>query len=167
MCWLASCTSTRLQGCAPRRRRGGVGASTRGFQPRPHPLTTRPRPPPARLACAAPARRPAAAAGRAARQQQQHHQQQLPRPRRGASLVAAAAAGGDELVPDSEFAISKISFGSILTPLGCFLLVYGFGAYFMLLPGSDLSSLMLIYGFPISVLGFALSYAQLEPVGCK
>lgn len=25
---------------------------------------------------------------------------------------------------------------------------------------------MLIYGFPISVLGFALGYAQLEPVPC-
>lgn len=70
-------------------------------------------------------------------------------------------------MPDSEFSISKISFGSILTPLGVGLLTYGFGAYFTLLPGADFSSLMLIYGFPISVLGFALSYAQLAPVGCK
>jgi hypothetical protein len=28
---------------------------------------------------------------------------------------------------------------------------YGFGAFFGLLPGGDVSSLMLIYGFPISV----------------
>lgn len=36
-----------------------------------------------------------------------------------------------------------------------------------MLPGGDVSSLLLIYGFPISVLGFALSYAQLKPVGCR
>eukprot|EP00879_Flechtneria_rotunda_P019274 GHRR01020241.1.p1 GENE.GHRR01020241.1~~GHRR01020241.1.p1 ORF type:complete len:194 (+),score=52.13 GHRR01020241.1:676-1257(+) len=46
-------------------------------------------------------------------------------------------------------------------------MVYGFGAYFTLLPGTDVSSVLLIYGFPISILGFALSYAQLEPVPCK
>ena len=34
-------------------------------------------------------------------------------------------------------------------------------------PGGDVSSLLLIYGFPISVLGFALSYAQLNPVQCR
>ncbi|KAI8473727.1 MAG: hypothetical protein J3K34DRAFT_375305 [Monoraphidium minutum] len=114
---------------------------------------------PRALRAAAPLRPGASAA--AAAPQQQRRRQRLP--------VSAAAAGGDggELVPDSEFALSKVSFGSILTPLGVGLLTYGFGAYFMLLPGSDLSSLMLIYGFPISVLGFALSYAQLEPVACK
>lgn len=72
-----------------------------------------------------------------------------------------------EYVPDSEFSISKISFGSILTPVGLGLMVYGFGAYFTLLPGTDISSILLIYGFPISILGFALSYAQLPPVPCK
>lgn len=46
-------------------------------------------------------------------------------------------------------------------------MVYGFGAYFTLLPGTDLSSILLIYGFPISILGFALNYAQLPPVPCK
>ena len=61
----------------------------------------------------------------------------------------------------------QISFGSILTPIGVGLLVYGFGAFFQLLPGSDVSSLLLIYGFPVSLLGFALSYAQLKPVPCK
>ena len=44
---------------------------------------------------------------------------------------------------------------------------YGFGAFFGLLPGGDISSIMLIYGFPISLLGFALAYAQLKPVPCK
>jgi hypothetical protein len=51
--------------------------------------------------------------------------------------------------------------------VGLGLLVYGFGAYFTLLPGTDISSILLIYGFPLSLLGFALSYAQLEPVPCK
>lgn len=68
---------------------------------------------------------------------------------------------------DSDFSISKVSFGSILTPVGLTLLGYGFGAYFTLLPGGDVAALLLIYGFPISLLGFALSYAQLEPVTCK
>lgn len=30
-------------------------------------------------------------------------------------------------------------------------MVYGFGAFFNLLPGGDVSSLLLIYGFPITV----------------
>ncbi|KAG2482561.1 hypothetical protein HYH03_018520 [Edaphochlamys debaryana] len=71
-------------------------------------------------------------------------------------------------VEDKEgFSISKVSFGAILSPVGITLLVWGFGAYFQLLPGGDLSSLFLIYGFPLSLLGFALNYAQLEPVPCR
>lgn len=81
--------------------------------------------------------------------------------------ATATPAGPVEYVQDSEFNISKISFGSILTPVGLGLMVYGFGAYFTLLPGTDISSILLIYGFPISILGFALSYAQLPPVPCK
>ena len=61
----------------------------------------------------------------------------------------------------------QVSFGTILTPLGLGMLVYGFGGFFQLLPGGDISSLLLIYGFVISLLGFALSYAQLKPVPCK
>lgn len=61
----------------------------------------------------------------------------------------------------------QISFGAILTPLGVFLLTYGFGSFFQLLPGSDIAAILLIYGFPITLLGFALSYAQLKPVPCK
>lgn len=72
-----------------------------------------------------------------------------------------------EYVDDNEFSISKVSFGSILTPVGLGLLFWGFGAYFTLLPGADLSSIMLIYGFPISLLGFALNYAKLDPVPCR
>lgn len=67
-----------------------------------------------------------------------------------------------EYVDDNEFSISKVSFGSILTPVGLGLLFWGFGAYFTLLPGADLSSIMLIYGFPISLLGFALNYAKVR-----
>lgn len=61
----------------------------------------------------------------------------------------------------------QVSFGSILTPVGVFFLTYGFGAFFQLLPGSEIAALLLIYGFPITLLGFALSYAQLKPVPCK
>ncbi len=60
----------------------------------------------------------------------------------------------------------QVSYGSILVPVGVGLLSYGFGAFFQLLPGSEVSALMLIYGFPVSVLGFALAYAQLDPVPC-
>jgi hypothetical protein len=69
--------------------------------------------------------------------------------------------------PDPNFRIEKISFGKILTPLGVGMLTYGFGSFFNLLPGGDVSSLLLIYGFVISLLGFALAYAQLVPVPCK
>jgi hypothetical protein len=81
--------------------------------------------------------------------------------------TATTSSAGQELVADSEFSITKISYGSILTPVGLGLMIYGFGAYFTLLPGTDISSILLIYGFPMSILGFALSYAQLEPVSCK
>jgi hypothetical protein len=84
-----------------------------------------------------------------------------------AAAAAPASSGPVEYVQDSEFNISKISFGAILTPLGLALMVYGFGAYFTLLPGTDVSSVLLIYGFPITILGFALNYAQLPPVPCK
>lgn len=67
---------------------------------------------------------------------------------------------------DAEFSISKVSFGSILTPIGLTLLFWGFGAYSTLLPGGGLSSLFLIYGFPLSLLGFALSYAQVLRKPC-
>ena len=49
-----------------------------------------------------------------------------------------------DYVEDSEFAISKVSFGYILTPLGSALLFFGFGAYFQLWGGGDLSSVALV-----------------------
>ena len=61
----------------------------------------------------------------------------------------------------------QVSFGSILTPIGVFFLTYGFGAFFQILPGADIAAILLIYGFPITLLGFALSYAQLKPVPCR
>ncbi len=93
--------------------------------------------------------------------------------RRGAAVCVRASAEpqttskpsgqmAGEYVSDDEFSISKVSFGSILTPVGLGLLFWGFGAYFTLLPGADLSSIMLIYGFPISLLGFALNYAKVR-----
>lgn len=99
----------------------------------------------------------------------QHHGNGLVRSKRD-SLVAKASK--EELptpagfVREEPLRIERISFGSILTPIGLGLLVYGFGAFFQMLPGGDVSSLLLIYGFPISLLGFALSYAQLKPVPC-
>ena len=35
-------------------------------------------------------------------------------------------------------------------------LSYGFGGYFQFLPGSEWSALMLTYGFPLTIIGFAL-----------
>eukprot|EP00897_Mesotaenium_endlicherianum_P008142 jgi/Mesen1/7356/ME000379S06594 len=71
-----------------------------------------------------------------------------------------------ETVPDSELSITKTSFGTIGLTVGVFLLAFGFGAYFNLLPGSDFSALMLTYGFPLTLIGFALKYAELKPVPC-
>lgn len=83
-----------------------------------------------------------------------------------ASTCLRAAA--EEYVEDDEgFSITKVSYGSIMAPLGVGLLVYGFGGYFDIWPGGDISSLLLIYGFPLMLLGFALKYAELKPVECK
>jgi len=62
--------------------------------------------------------------------------------------------------------LSTTSFGTIGLGVGVPLLLYGFCAYFAFLPGADISALMLIYGFPISLIGFALKYAELEPLKC-
>lgn len=78
-----------------------------------------------------------------------------------------AAADGTQYIEDTAFRIERISFGKVLTPLGAFLLAFGFGAYFQLLPGTSFAAIVLIYGFPCTLLGFALQYAQLEPVPCK
>lgn len=81
--------------------------------------------------------------------------------------VAARAAAADEYIEDESFSLAKVSFGDILTPVGIVLMTFGFGSYFQLIPGSGFSGVALIYGFPVLLLGFALKYAQLEPVGCK
>jgi len=87
--------------------------------------------------------------------------------RRAEQLACSASADGDEYLSDEGFDISKVSFGSIAAPIGITLMVYGFGAYINLLPGADLSSVLLVYGFPISLIGLALKYAELKPVTCK
>ena len=47
------------------------------------------------------------------------------------------------------------------------MLVYGFCSYFHYLPGDEsISSLVLIYGFIIALLGFARKYAELPPLEC-
>ncbi|KAK9812808.1 hypothetical protein WJX72_004172 [[Myrmecia] bisecta] len=86
---------------------------------------------------------------------------------RGRLNIVRCAASSTDFIEDTSFRIEKVSFGSILSPIGLFLLSYGFGAFFGLLPGQDVSPLLCIYGFPITLLGFALSYAQLRPVPCK
>lgn len=83
------------------------------------------------------------------------------------AAARASSSGSQELVPDAGFSLAKVSFGDILTPLGVGLMTFGFGGYFQLLPGSSVSGVALIYGFPILLLGFALKYAQLDPVTCK
>ncbi|KAJ4797927.1 acclimation of photosynthesis to environment [Rhynchospora pubera] len=70
------------------------------------------------------------------------------------------------IVPDEEFSLAKVSFGTIGIALGGSLLFYGFGAYFTILPGSEWSALMLTYGFPLAIIGMALKYAELKPVPC-
>ena len=77
--------------------------------------------------------------------------------RRGSSTVVEAGEGAS---------LSTTSFGTIGLSVGLPLLLYGFCAYFNFLPGADISALMLIYGFPISLIGFALKYAELEPLAC-
>ncbi|CAL5218393.1 g66 [Coccomyxa viridis] len=98
-----------------------------------------------------------------------HERSSVPFSGRSAARVCRASANGAgaEYVEPDGFRIEKISFGAILTPLGVFLLTYGFGSFFQLLPGADIAAILLIYGFPITLLGFALSYAQLKPVPCK
>ncbi|XP_062195817.1 uncharacterized protein LOC133898984 isoform X2 [Phragmites australis] len=77
-----------------------------------------------------------------------------------------AAAAGKAVVQDDEFSLAKVSFGVIGLGLGISLLSYGFGSYFNLLPGSEWSALLLTYGFPLTIIGMALKYAELKPVPC-
>lgn len=67
---------------------------------------------------------------------------------RGSAAHCRLVAPSQPLCPHTG---PQVSFGSILSPLGIGLMVYGFGAFFNLLPGGDVSSLLLIYGFPITV----------------
>lgn len=75
-------------------------------------------------------------------------------------------AAGKAIIPDDEFSLAKVSFGVIGLGVGISLLTYGFGSYFNLLPGSEWSALLLTYGFPLTIIGMALKYAELKPVPC-
>ena len=71
------------------------------------------------------------------------------------------------IAPEEGFNIAQFSFGTIGLYAGLSLLGYGFASYFNFgIPPSSFSSLALIYGFIVSLLGFALKYAQLEPLEC-
>lgn len=91
----------------------------------------------------------------------------LPLFRSSARCVHMAASSSDEMITEEGFSLAKVSFGDILSPVGTFLMIFGFGSYFQLLPGSSISGVALIYGFPMLLLGFALKYAQLDPVTCS
>ena len=65
---------------------------------------------------------------------------------------------------DEGFNLATTSFGTIGLSVGLPLLVYGFFSFFNFIPGGSVSSLLLIYGFIISLIGFALKYAQLDPL---
>ncbi|KAM0854332.1 hypothetical protein ACQ4PT_050489 [Festuca glaucescens] len=83
------------------------------------------------------------------------------------SSSSSGAASDKAIVPDDDgFTLAKVSFGVIGLGVGGSLLSYGFGAYFNLLPGSEWSALMLTYGFPLTIIGMALKYAELKPVPC-
>ena len=77
--------------------------------------------------------------------------------RRRLVVLAASSTGNQELVKDSDFSITKVSFGSIGLSVGLTLLVAGFLGYFGFVGGrgadNSLSALLLIYGFPISLIG--------------
>ena len=62
---------------------------------------------------------------------------------------------------EEGFDLATTSFGTIGLSVGLPLLVYGFFSFFNFIPGGSVSSLLLIYGFIISLIGFALKYAQL------
>ncbi|XP_044955964.1 thylakoid membrane protein slr0575 isoform X2 [Hordeum vulgare subsp. vulgare] len=83
-----------------------------------------------------------------------------------APASSSGAADNKAVIPDDEFTLAKVSFGVIGLGIGGSLLSYGFGAYFNLLPGSEWSALMLTYGFPLTIIGMALKYAELKPVPC-
>lgn len=71
---------------------------------------------------------------------------------------------------ESSGGIEQISFGTILLSVSSLLLVTGFGGYFGLISGETIqgfSGLLLIYGFPGTVLGWALKYAELKPATLK
>ena len=67
---------------------------------------------------------------------------------------------------EEGFDLATTSFGTIGLSVGLPLLVYGFFSFFNFIPGGSVSSLLLIYGFIISLIGFALQYAKLEPLEC-
>ncbi|XP_074585945.1 uncharacterized protein LOC141841663 [Curcuma longa] len=82
------------------------------------------------------------------------------------STQPSSAAAAKTIVPDSGFSLSKVSFGVIGLAVGGSLLSYGFGAYFTIFPGSEWSAIILTYGFPLTIIGMALKYAELKPVPC-
>lgn len=70
------------------------------------------------------------------------------------------------IAAEEGFNLATTSFGTIGLSVGVPLLLYGFFGYFKFLPGGSITSLLLIYGFIISLIGFALKYAQLDPLEC-
>lgn len=88
---------------------------------------------------------------------------------RGSCIVthARGSAISGTLIDDTTFNIAQVSLGTIGSIVGVVLLTYGFTAYFGFVPGGGASAVILTYGFPITILGFALKYAELKPVECE
>ncbi|GAQ84140.1 hypothetical protein KFL_001770260 [Klebsormidium nitens] len=82
----------------------------------------------------------------------------------GVTSSTGVTSKGKEIVPDNDFNVAKVSFGTVGAFLGVGLLTFGFGSYFQLTPGGDFSALLLTYGFPLFLIGCALKYAELKPV---
>ncbi|KAG9137994.1 hypothetical protein Leryth_019379 [Lithospermum erythrorhizon] len=85
---------------------------------------------------------------------------------KAADSTQVSSSNDHSIIPDDQFSLAKVSFGVIGLGLGTTLLSYGFLAYFNVLPGSEWSALMLTYGFPLTIIGMALKYAELKPVPC-
>ncbi|KAG5227146.1 thylakoid membrane protein [Salix suchowensis] len=86
---------------------------------------------------------------------------------KGRRFLPVHSLSSSESSPEQDHKAKLVSFGVLGLGLGIALL-YGVGAYFNILPGSEWTAIMLTYGFPLAIIGMALKlkYAELKPVPC-